>query len=82
MDAFTCNVGALLFGLSEDARDPAAVLRYAKLVQLQVDALALGGDLPALVGADKRRADLMRHHAIGSGPADDQDVRRQLRSIT
>jgi hypothetical protein len=82
MEQFVCNSGALLFGLTEEASNPTAVCRRAKQLQEQVDALALGGDLPALAGADKRRTDLMRHHAIGAGPADDQDVRQQLRSMT
>jgi hypothetical protein len=60
MDAFACNAAALLFGLSEESSNPAAVLRYAKLLQEQVDALALGRDLPALAEVDARRADLMR----------------------
>jgi hypothetical protein len=82
MEQFVCNSGALLFGLTEEAGNPIAVRTRAKQLQEQVDALALGGDLPALVGVDKRRADLMWRHAIGAWPADDQDVRQQLRSMT
>jgi hypothetical protein len=69
-------------GSPREAGDPAAVRRRAKQLQEQVDALALGHDLPALGGADKRRAQLMRQHATGPTPADEQDIRRQLYSIT
>lgn len=81
VDAFACNAAALLYGLSEEAGNASAVRRRAKQLQLQVDALALGDELPALSGVDQRRAELMREHATAAAPIDDGELRRQLRGL-
>src|SRR5262245_48418885 len=82
MEAFGGNACALLFGLSEEAGDPVAVRKRAKLIQEQVDALVLGESLPDLTGVDACRAELIRQHATTTAPADDQEMRRRLRSMS